>query len=124
LQVQPIMKNKHLAKYGYGTLHMREETAAKLLKELAKMQVLSGGNKKMPTLSDFLDLLVTLYSEPKVPPLVLVTKFKKQVLLYDTKKRIAIVVARDRTGNVVSSPPGDQYLAFVRKVNPALFDRK
>jgi len=118
------MKNKHLAKYGYGTLHMREETAAKLLEELAKMQALSGGNKKMPTLSDFMDLLVTLYSEPKVPPLVLVTKFKKQALLYDTKKRIAVVVTRDRTGNIVSNPPGEQYLSFARKVNPALFDRK
>ena len=76
------------ADFGYKSLTLRATTVTKLAKAFDQFQKASGSpNKNYPVMSDFLDLALTLIGTPKAkwPRLLLVSRNRRRIVLFDTK---------------------------------------
>jgi hypothetical protein len=117
-------KAPYLANYGYKTINLLASTVNTLKSEFQAFQKEIGEVYGNPLISDYLDLLVTLYrNRQNLPRLILVSKGPGRVVIYDTEAQIPVAVSVDKKGNLSCTRVQAlaQYVKFAKHNAPELF---
>lgn len=112
------------SKFGYKSLTLKKDTVKRLQDAYNRFQDDSGKPlKNYPTLSEFLDTALTVFSTPKdkLPRLMLVSKNRTRTVIYDSEINRPVVLEVDKRGDVSSTRVDDEYVPFCKRVNPAMF---
>ncbi len=121
------MAGIQLRKFGYKGLTLHKDTVKRLQAGYRRFQKDSGKPlRNYPTMSDFIDLALTLTGTPKdrLPRLILVSKSRWRTVVFDVKAWRPVVLGRDKAGDISSTRVQDfeLYKTFCKRVNPAMFE--
>lgn len=116
------------SKFGYKSLTLKTSSVDRLTSEFEKFQGDSGKPlTNYPTLSEFLDTVLTVFGTPadKLPRLLLVSKSNWRTVIYDTEARRPVVVDVYKKGSLGCTRVRDVdlYVSFAKKMNPEMFNK-